>query len=474
MAVDLKKLLDLGDITADEEAMLDDLQANILKGHGRDYTVNIFLHFEADRIDEVKGYLRRTGQLLTPASQQLDEAQVFKATGTPGEPVSCFFLSHSGYLVLNIDKAKIPTDGKFVAGMKKSNTDLADPSPEQWDEPFQQDADDTAIHAMMLLADDDPDRVQAWARSRVALMEAKGISILGVEHGQAIRNVEGRGIEQFGYVDGRSQPLFIQQDVDEEKKTDPKKGFIWDPAFKLDRVLVPDPGGSSDRSHGSYFIFRKLEENVKGFKDKEGELAKALGLKGEAKERAGAMVVGRFEDGTPVVRHDEPVDDDVENNDFDFTGDPNGLKCPFRGHIRKTNPRGESVGPRVTLEQERAHIMARRGITYGERTFDPVTGEPSDEPEGDVGLLFMAYNVDVANQFEFTQRLWVNNLEFLKPNTGLDPVLGQGASGSPDHHKWVDGWGDTTKVATLDFHGYVTLKGGEYFFAPSRSFFASL
>jgi deferrochelatase/peroxidase EfeB len=86
MAVDLKKLLDLGNITADEEAMLDDLQANILKGHGRDYTVNIFLHFEADRIDEVKGYLRRTGQLLTPASQQLDEAQVFKATGSPASP----------------------------------------------------------------------------------------------------------------------------------------------------------------------------------------------------------------------------------------------------------------------------------------------------------------------------------------------------------------------------------------------------
>ena len=82
-----------------------------------------------------------------------------------------------------------------------------------------------------------------------------------------------------------------------------------------------------------------------------------------------------------------------------------------------------------------AHHGPARGITYGERTFDPVTREPSDEPEGDVGLLFMAYDVDVANQFEFTQRLWVNNLEFLKPNTGLDPVLGQGASGSPDHHK---------------------------------------
>jgi len=48
-------------------------------------------------------------------------------------------------------------------------------------------------------------------------------------------------------------------------------------------------------------VFRKLEQNVWGFKKREEELAHDLGLKEEEEERAGALIVGRFEDGTPVT-----------------------------------------------------------------------------------------------------------------------------------------------------------------------------
>ena len=75
----------------------------------------------------------------------------------------------------------------------------------------------------------------------------------------------------------------------------------WDPSEPLKRVLVADPATNAADSFGSYFVFRKLEQNVRGFKVREQELADALGLVGDERERAGAMAVGRFEDGTPLA-----------------------------------------------------------------------------------------------------------------------------------------------------------------------------
>ena len=47
MAVDLTKPLAWTKAKPQERKMLADLQGNILKGHGRDYTTNLFLHFDA-------------------------------------------------------------------------------------------------------------------------------------------------------------------------------------------------------------------------------------------------------------------------------------------------------------------------------------------------------------------------------------------------------------------------------------------
>jgi hypothetical protein len=42
-------------------------------------------------------------------------------------------------------------------------------------------------------------------------------------------------------------------------------------------------------------VFRKLEQNVRRFKQVEEDPADALELTGDDRERAGAMIVGRFE-----------------------------------------------------------------------------------------------------------------------------------------------------------------------------------
>ena len=72
----------------------------------------------------------------------------------------------------------------------------------------------------------------------------------------------------------------------------------------------------------------------------------------------------------------------------------------------------------------------------------------------------------VANQFAFIQKMWVNNAEFVRPGTGTDPVIGQGPASTQNLPR---AWGSAA-TAGFDFGGFVTLKGGEFFFAPSIPF----
>lgn len=277
--------------------------------------------------------------------------------------------------------------------------------------------------------------------------------------GDALFNADCNGIEHFGYVDGRSQPLMLKEDIDQEPHDE------WDPSIPLSQIIVADPAGEGDVSCGSYFVFRKLHQNVSGFKKAEEQLAKAAGIVDD--QRAGASLVGRFENGTPVIasRVAGKVGAKGEtDNDFNYSGDPQGFRCPYAAHIRKTNPRTDDT---------KRHLMARRGIPYGLRQDDP-----NDEngqkpgPEAEVGLLFMSYQSDLQQGFEFTQKLWADNpdFDFASPTqpVGIDPIIGQGENAS---NRYPKVWGHGPLTDAIEFGRYVTMKGGEYFFAPSRSFF---
>jgi Dyp-type peroxidase family len=239
-------------------------------------------------------------------------------------------------------------------------------------------------------------------------------------------------------------------------------------------VLVPDTAAPDPGVHfGSYFVFRKLEQNVRRFKQAEADLADTLGLTGEDRERAGAMIIGRFEDGTPLTTQREDGAESPVSNNFTYDSDRAALKCPFQAHIRKTNPRGS--GNAQDPAAERRHLMARRGVTYGERPDDPNADvPPAARPSGGVGLLFMAFNSRLGNQFEFTQAVWADNpgfpiVEGVTP--GLDPVIGQGERGSSDY---TVEWGGSAQRTAGPVPQAVTLRGGEYFFMPSLAFLRSL
>jgi deferrochelatase/peroxidase EfeB len=62
------------------------------------------------------------------------------------------------------------------------------------------------------------------------------------------------------------------------------------------------------------------------------------------------------------------------------------------------------------------HRIARRAINYG-----PL---PSEVPEKDAGLLFMCFQAFLANQFNFMQKAWAKEQNFVKRDVGTDVVIG--------------------------------------------------
>jgi Dyp-type peroxidase family len=459
--------------SAAELAMLNDLQGNILKGHGRHHTSNLFVAFDPKQQAAAKQFVAAVGTNVTSALHQLTQTQVFRASGVQGDAFIALMLSAAGYDTLGQTTTK-PNGDAFNAGMKARV--LNDPAPNQWDKHFSGE-----VHAMILVAAESPGKRNAERDAIVTRINATAgaVKLLNPgfqEDGDALFNGDKNGIEHFGYVDGRSQPLALKEDLYKEEQ---ENGGIsnWNPAIPLSQLLVPCPGGKSPASHGSYFVFRKLEQNVKAFKEREEALAKQLEARhglpsGSIGERAGASVVGRFENGTPVtlsateIKPIEPGPIGVPNN-FNFVADSAGLKCPFAGHIRKTNPRNDTP-------DSKDHLMARRGIPYGRRPDGPNDGKIDNKPSKDVGLLFMAYQSSLEAQFEFTQQAWVNNSNFRVGDTGIDPLIGQPKG--PSGQKWPVEFGKSLSDGNPndDFSGFVTMRGGEYFFAPSISYLKSL
>lgn len=448
---ELDRPLATADLTT-YETELSQLQANILKPHTRKAAVHLFLTFKPDKQNQTSEFLRQT--VVTSAAEQAAQRQRRSESHT--ELLTVLFLSAKGYEYLGF-----PTKGfsqAFQEGMQQAWERLADPPPAQWESTYQKD-----LHAMLLLAHDSKEELTSLTQTN--LDKVSGFAEVSTEFGCNMKNSQGKAIEHFGYRDGISQPVFLEADA-------PPTPENWNPSSGPNLVLTEVPLGERKVDWGSYYVFRKLEQNVRRFKEHERDLAGELNLTGDSRELAGAMVIGRFEDGTPVALSGAALGANTPANDFvygDPNTDPQGYRCPFSAHIRKTNPRGDPNGQ--TLDEQKSHRIVRRGMPYGDPT--PPSSNLEALPETGVGLLFQCYQANLAHQFEFLQRAWANNAEMARPGTGIDPVIGQSSNGSIPDLRFPTRWGAPGSTP-FSFHSVVTLKGGEYFFAPSITFLKGL
>jgi len=446
--------------------LFDNLQGNILKPHGREHALLLLLQLTADP-QVVSDWLQNlvAAGVITSASRQAEQTRAWREGRGAGETFGSLLLSARGYQTLGVPlenlqqlfpEAATPGNGvpvtPFSQGMTQAAATLSDPQQDKWEPVYQQ-----RIDAMLLLADDDASRLED-VRVQVEAGMAGAATVIGEERGRTLRNAEGEPMEHFGFADGISQPLFLSPDLVAARARNGTS--YWDPAAPLNLVLLNDPLAPAPDSFGSYLVFRKLEQDVDGFQQARKDLASLL-AKGSGPSLAGAFAVGRFEDGTPLAL--SPSAADNATNNFDYAADARGTRCPFHAHIRKTNPRGGTVAtPGPTFGDERTHRIARRGIPYGSAANG---GHMTSK-----GLLFMCYQSDISGQFSFMQKLWASNPGFPNPNTALDPLIGEPANGHLPGQVWPAKWGAAAAEVTFDFRGFVTLKGGEFFFAPSLPF----
>ncbi len=484
----------------------DNLQGNILKGHGRDRVVLLFLRFPDANTG--RRFIKMVLPFVTSATDQIEQSEKFKRTNTDSDLFANFFLTYAGYKILGVPEHLIPQEASFKAGMGRSPiSELGDLPSSDWESGFDKFFDHQAngveqqrVHSLLLLAADEKALLNAKLTALNDFFLNMSIEVLCRETGQVLRNGKHERIEHFGYADGLSQPLFYLQDIQSEVKQGaavqigsripnaPTFQVIpqgqFDPTAALNLALVREPGANPN-CFGSYLVFRKLEQNVQGFEKRKQDLANKLRANGnpappdDLVKLAGAMALGRFEDGTPVVLSELDGMTSPISNNFNYQNDGQGTKCPFHAHIRKANQRPVDSQSSVMGRLDRTHRIVRRGIPYGERTVEPKDNPTIEQmPTDGVGLLFMCFQSDISEQFKFIQQNWANKEEFPQNphySPGLDPVIGQifHRNSRTTTQNWPVTWGQPGTFS-FSFDGFVKMKGGEYFFAPSLAFLERL
>ena len=202
----------------------------------------------------------------------------------------------------------------------------------------------------------------------------------------------------------------------------------------------------------SFLVVRKLRQHVAVF---DAAVERAVQQTGVDREELLGKMMGRRRDGTPMM----PKGKDL--NDFDFAADESGTTCPFHAHIRRGNPRLPD-DPEQSLVVPR---IARRGLAYG-----PTVAEAP--PEANRGIMFMAYNASIAEQFEIVQR-WMAGGNTPSPTNGTttyglqpDPILGLPDVDGTRTYRFKDAHGQMQHV-DLGPDPFVSLEWGVYLMTPS-------
>jgi deferrochelatase/peroxidase EfeB len=305
----------------------------------------------------------------------------------------------------------------------------------------------------------------------------------------------------FGYPDnlGYMPPSPVVAPGDDPKGILPSAGAD----LSRQRPDFSEPSATARHDfgmNGAFLVVRQLEQDTTVYDDFLKAAAQELiasgrqpkGISGSLCDWIAAKMVGRWRDGTSLVRHPHhpgtsalaggPKGRDVRpDNDFSFrTEDPIGLRCPFGAHIRRSNPRDSFVSglekqpEGATKEQveeqfaeqikEQLRIVNRHRILRVGRPYEvqECVGAPENKLDKP-GLVFMCLNADIERQFEFVQQSWVLGPSFHGLQNEIDPLVGN-RQGSETFS--IPTPGGPTRIN--DIKDFVRVRGGGYFFLPGK------
>jgi Dyp-type peroxidase family len=497
------------------------IQANILPGLGKERQQLLFLRITQPAA--FRKWLAGVIPSVTTAAQSLGRA----APSTRPALVNIAF-SAAGLAKLTPDCARF-TDEAFKQGLAARSAKLGDPlDPQAEGHPrnWKIGGPGNEADAVVIVAADDQAALDFESEAlRESLMSATaGATVMFVQAGASL-NGDLAGHEHFGFRDGISQPgvrgrlspktndvLTPRQNPLDRGQGRLGQDLLWPGEFvfgypgqdpKAADIAVKGPvakAGPAWADDGSFLVFRRLRQDVGLFHD---FLRKAAGQMGLPPAALGAKLVGRWKSGAPVIRTpnaDNPgmAASDGAVNHFEFgeasdpitarvgsadlldkfppsPGDPAGVRIPICSHIRKTYPRDDESASDPTLGEvvTQTRRIMRRGIPFGPQSTS--TPEKPVFDKVDRGLLFLAYQTSIVEQFEAIS-VRANDPNFKDPGSGHDPIIGQN-NASPNRERFFRVPMPPTPGAppprmppaftlktTSDF---VIPTGGGYFFAPS-------
>jgi hypothetical protein len=297
-----------------------------------------------------------------------------------------------------------------------------------------------------LTVDDDPLATEIGILAERA--QHYGVTLLGLESMfRPITPDDPTTTDHFGFRDGISQPNHKQNlpDWPGRPRDDVRLGELLC-GYRNDRG--EDAAGRLTGSeidyqfNGSFLVVRKMSQDRAAL----NAFAEATMLKNPDLDEEDVLsaLVGRTRDGTPLISP-------ASGNDFDYRSDPKGEQCPFASHIRRTNPRDSFQG-------RPAPRISRRGMSYGPR-FEV-------DPTAPRGVMFMAYNASIAEQYEVIQR-WINRgNSTLIASAQNDPLVGTAMEPGPRTFRFVA----KNRVRRFEItKPFVGLEWGLYLFAPSKT-----
>jgi Dyp-type peroxidase family len=226
-----------------------------------------------------------------------------------------------------------------------------------------------------------------------------------------------------------------------------------------------ESGAASDHDfgrNGTFLVVRQLEQDVAGFIKYTEEAARGLaacpGMSRASADWVAAKMVGRWRDGSPMALYPDaqPRKPDP-TNDFGYAGiDPRGFACPLGSHVRRSNPRDSLISDQP---KDGSHVSSHRILRRG-RAYRDTDGKGNQSE----GLIFLAACADLERQFEFVQQTWIGDPSFHGLTGESDPAVD--SDGRLQDLSLPDG---RTVRRLKGIPDFVTVRGGGYFFMPSRS-----
>lgn len=477
----------------------DEIQGNVLPGFAQVHQHHLFV-----TVTDVAAFKAAMSALLPSvvSTAAVVAARDASASGLRWLNVA---LTFEGLRLLGVPVDGAPLDEAFTQGMSARAGRLGDRDASAWrvsDRPG-------ALHAALLLASDAAATLDAFvADVKAALTGARVVDEL---RGDASRLSGGR--EHFGFSDGRSQPGLFGWFLDAKGarravtgRRNPRNRAEGVPGQRLappERLLTGLAAGAPAWTrNGSYLVARVLQQHVGAMHRFVFDAAGALGV---APVLVASRILGRWPRGAPVLRadHDDHAvgSSPCAYNDFQFlragrplgastvagdcgfvappaVADPRGEVCPFSAHIRKANPRDDegaspSTGAALSADHNRARVIFRRSLPYGDASPSTFDAPVADAPGDDRGLVFLCYQSSIVEQFEFIQQGLVQDPDAPRPNSGHDALIGQGSDTAP--RRFSLGTLPDGRAARCDgVPAWVTTRGGGYFFAPSISALAAM